>query len=479
MEKKQDYVPFRVPQAKTTKDLEGMYWDAFTPVNTISHVRSKSLKFSPIDSYTFAVCSEMSIFLHRVAEDKTRQMSRHKSDITVCEYRRDGLVIATGCAGGAVKVFDLSTYNVIKTFIEHKQPVNALCWANGSLYSGSSDKTIKCWDLTSKHSIKTYTHHTDAVRCLAVCPTNPNLIASGSYDHTVQLFDTKENKVIQTLEHSFPVESIAFHPVGSILAVANGENINIWDIATQTLLYDYACHTNDINTVFFDSDGQRLFSSSFDGNLNVYETTKYTKLHNITYPAPVISFAMNKDETMFVAALNTGEVIVNQKNATKKVENAPSSAKYFFQGKSLAQVKPTKGGNYFANLLRQIKYSEALDKALETRDETIIMTIIREIIYRNGMRVALINRNENTLQPLMSFLINSIPNPNYTKIIIEVIYQLLDIYISKLGKSALFDDMFFKLQKRLEKEIQLNRNMQELLGQIDLIIGAAECSRKD
>ena len=55
--------------------------------------------------------------------------------------------------------------------------------------------------------------------------------------------------------------------------------------------------------------------------------------------------------------------------------------------------------------------------------------------------------------------------------------QLLDLYASELGKSVVFDEMFFKMQKRLEKEIQLNKSMQQLLGQIDLIIGSADCAR--
>lgn len=181
--------------------------------------------------------------------------------------------------------------------------------------------------------------------------------------------------------------------------------------------------------------------------------------------------------------LNNGEVILFTKESTKKHQpHTTSSARYFFQGKNQTHDKPSeltkkKREDAYSHYLRQFKFSEALDAALASNNEQTIMTIMREILYRGGMKIALSNRDETTLEPLMTFLINALPNPNNTKILVEIITEVMEVYTKDLGKSVVIDDMFFKMQQRLEKEIELNKSMQELLGEIDLIIGAADCAR--
>jgi U3 small nucleolar RNA-associated protein 15 len=64
----------------------------------------------------------------------------------------------------------------------------------------------------------------DYVRTGATVPSNPDLVVSGSYDHTVKVWDKREQKEIISVDHGSPVESVLMSPNGALMFSA-GEHI--------------------------------------------------------------------------------------------------------------------------------------------------------------------------------------------------------------------------------------------------------------
>ncbi len=95
----------------------------------------------------------------------------------------------------------------------HEGAVNHLSLSpDGKLLaSGSSDNTIRLWNLEDGKEIRKLTGHSDVIWSVSFSPNQSGLLASGSSDKTIRLWNLENGKEIRKLEgHSDAVRSIRF-----------------------------------------------------------------------------------------------------------------------------------------------------------------------------------------------------------------------------------------------------------------------------
>ena len=110
-------------------------------------------------------------------------------------FSPDGQTLASGSWDETIRLWDISTGDVVHTLTRHTGPVYSVSFSpdGQTLASGSWDRTIRLWDISTGDVIHTLTGHTDIVFSVAFSPDGQTL-ASGSLDGTVLLWDIEPSE---------------------------------------------------------------------------------------------------------------------------------------------------------------------------------------------------------------------------------------------------------------------------------------------
>ncbi|MBW4695482.1 MAG: hypothetical protein KME27_27350 [Lyngbya sp. HA4199-MV5] len=159
------------------------------------------------------------------------------------------------------------------------------------LASGSLDGTIRLWDRSGDEQHCLYGHES-GVCAVAFAPrssaSGQHLLASGSQDQTIRLWSIAPETAqihdsnrprpvtaqpINTLHgHNSWIRCIAFSPDGTLLASGGSDGIIIvWEVKTGDRLHTFQAHSSLVLTVTYSPNGNILASSGGDGIIKLWD----------------------------------------------------------------------------------------------------------------------------------------------------------------------------------------------------------------
>ena len=480
---------------------------------------------------TFAVASGPRVLLYGAtasasitrALEKEQETSSIKADRQIStgapsyclSFRDDGRLVLIGGSDGLIRVCDTSTRATLKSFSETNASssahVRAVAWINSRrIISGGDDGIVRIWDFgnDSDKPAHKLIGHGDSVRSILLNQKG-NILATGSYDHSIRLWDLSEStedddRCLAVLDHGAPVEVLVTLPgPAGFVASGGGTSVKVWDSSTGRLMYEVSEHSKTITSLCIVGDAGinsslvaahetatrqcRLLSGGLDGLLRVYDIKSLKCLHGVNLQSPITSLAASQDGMRIIIGYSTGIFSVRQRKreVSRKRALTPRAGTFSHAVRNSNTVNPTSQDfavdvstkrrklQQFDKSLRKFRYSDALDQALASKQPEAVYVVLEELAKRRGLERALSNRDEQELEPIVSFTLRYITQPKYAQLLLNVCNKLCDIYGSVLGQSSLVDDLFEKIRCEVRREVRTQQSILGVLGQIETVINVA------
>ena len=235
--------------------------------------------------------------------------------ITAVTHSKDGRWMAVG-RYGAVEVYTLPDQKLVQTLEGMTGNVNDVGFsADGEiLFAAAGEPGLygqlglfltKTWE-----RLNLLEGHADSMYAADISPED-KIIATGSYDQTILLWDLKTGELLNTLTgHNGPVYDLEYHPTMPILASASGDRtVKLWDVTTGKRLDTFNEPEKEQYTVSFSPDGKHLAAAGVDRRIRIWQITEQGQegtnpvlYSRFAHEKPIVRVVFSPDGAMLASA---------------------------------------------------------------------------------------------------------------------------------------------------------------------------------
>ncbi|KAI9021902.1 WD40-repeat-containing domain protein [Hyaloraphidium curvatum] len=207
-------------------------------------------------------------------------LTGHAGEVFTTKFSPDGQHIASGSFDQQIFLWntygDCTNYNVLKG---HKGPVLEVRWSRdgNNIFSASTDHTVAHWDARTGERIRRFRSHTGIVNTISTTRRGPELLASGSDDRSVAIYDPRASKhAIEVLEAPYQVTAVEWSEDGSTVFSSGIDNvIRAWDLRRKAPAYLLQGHADTVTGLRLSPDGSFLLSNAMDNTVRIWDVKPF------------------------------------------------------------------------------------------------------------------------------------------------------------------------------------------------------------
>ncbi|PNY26433.1 Uncharacterized protein TCAP_03622 [Tolypocladium capitatum] len=238
-----------------------------------------SVKWSDDGAYVGVGMGTGEVQIWDVAEgQKIRSMFGHDTRVGVMGWNKH--LLSTGARSGLVFNHDVRVAeHKVAELVSHTSEVCGLEWRSdgAQLATGGNDNLVSIWDARSLSVPKfTKTNHKAAVKALAWCPWNMNLLATGggSYDRHIHFWNSTSGARVNSIDTGSQVTSLRWSPHYREIVSSSGfpdNSLSIWSYPTLVRNVEIPAHESRVLHSCLSPDGQMLATAAADESLKFWK----------------------------------------------------------------------------------------------------------------------------------------------------------------------------------------------------------------
>lgn len=160
-----------------------------------------------------------------------------------------GIFLVTGSYDRSIKLWNLDSGTLVRTFLGHTAGVRALRFDGNKIVSGSLDRTIKIWNWQTGQCVLTISNHNGAVAGLDLAG---NLLASGSMNQTIKIWNLEDNETFTLRGHGDGVNSVQFDATSrTLISASDDHTLRLWDLDTRQCIRVFEGHYRQVQQALF------------------------------------------------------------------------------------------------------------------------------------------------------------------------------------------------------------------------------------